>query len=97
MEFSDLKAMFGEVKARMDVSIDRVRKEMANVRTGRANVGMLDNVQVEAYGAKMPLNQVAALSIPEPALIAFSIALVSDGSNGCAAIIAGSGIERAAT
>ena len=69
MEFSDLKGMFGEVKARMDVSIERVRKEMANVRTGRATTGMLDNVQVEAYGAKMPLNQVATLSIPEPAMI----------------------------
>jgi ribosome recycling factor len=69
MEFSDLKGMFGEVKARMDVSIERVRKEMANVRTGRATTGMLDNVQVEAYGSKMPLNQVATLSIPEPAMI----------------------------
>jgi ribosome recycling factor len=53
----------------MDASVERVRKEMANVRTGRANPGMLDNVQVEAYGSKMPLNQLASLSIPEPALI----------------------------
>jgi ribosome recycling factor len=53
----------------MDGSIERVRKEMANVRTGRASAGMLDHVQVEAYGSKMPLNQVASLSVPEPALI----------------------------
>ena len=39
------------------------------MRTGRASTGMLDSVQVEAYGSKMPLNQVATLSIPEPALI----------------------------
>src|SRR5215831_8624562 len=69
MEFSDLKSMFAEVKSRMDGSIERVRKDMANVRTGRASVGLLDGVHVEAYGAKVPLNQVATMSIPEPALI----------------------------
>ena len=42
---------------------------MAGVRTGRANVSLLDAVSVEAYGARVPLNQVASLSIPEPALI----------------------------
>jgi ribosome recycling factor len=69
MDFNDLKGMFTEVKGRMDGAMDRVRREMANVRTGRASVGLLDNIQVEAYGAKMPINQVATLSIPEPALI----------------------------
>ena len=69
MDFNDLKGMFGEVKTRMDASIDRVRKDMANVRTGRASVGLFDNVHVEAYGARVPINQVAALSIPEPSLI----------------------------
>jgi ribosome recycling factor len=69
MDFNDLKGMFGEVKTRMDAAIERVRKDMANVRTGRASAGLLDNVQVEAYGSRMPLNQVATLSIPEPAMI----------------------------
>jgi ribosome recycling factor len=69
MDFSDLKGMFSEVKVRMDAAIDRVRREMAGVRTGRATVGLLDGVHVEAYGARMPLNQVAALSVPEPSLI----------------------------
>jgi ribosome recycling factor len=69
MEFNDLKGMFGEVKTRMDAGIDRVRREMANVRTGRASVGLLDSVHVEAYGSRMPINQVATLSIPEPSLI----------------------------
>jgi ribosome recycling factor len=69
MDFSDLKGMFGEVKTRMDAAIERVRKDMANVRTGRATVGLLDGIQVEAYGARVPINQVAALSVPEPALI----------------------------
>jgi ribosome recycling factor len=69
MDFNDLKAMFGECKTRMDAGIERVRRDMAHVRTGRANVGLLDGIQVEAYGSKMPINQVATLSIPEPALI----------------------------
>ena len=69
MDFSDLKGMFSEVKTRMDAAIDRVRREMAGVRTGRATVGLLDGVNVEAYGARMPINQVATLSVPEPAMI----------------------------
>ena len=69
MDFNDLKGMFTEVKSRMDAAMERVRREMANVRTGRANVGLLDGIQVDAYGTKMPINQVATLSIPEPAMI----------------------------
>jgi ribosome recycling factor len=69
MDFNDLKGMFGEVKTRMDAAIERVRRDMASVRTGRATVNLLDGVHVEAYGAKMPLNQVANLSVPEPAMI----------------------------
>ena len=69
MDFNDLKGMFGELKTRMDGTLDRVRKEMASVRTGRATVSLLDSVHVDAYGSKMPLNQVASLSVPEPALI----------------------------
>src|SRR5918996_1650030 len=69
MDFSDLKGMFSEVKTRMDGAIERVRKDMAGVRTGRAAVTLLDGVQVEAYGSRVPLNQVATLSVPEPAMI----------------------------
>ena len=69
MDFNDLKGMFGEVKTRMDAAIDRVRRDMASVRTGRATVSLLDGIQVEAYGSRMPINQVATPSVPEPALI----------------------------
>src|SRR5919108_2250000 len=69
MDFNDLKGMFTQVKTRMDGTIDRVRKDMASVRTGRATVSLLDGIQVEAYGGKMPINQVATLSVPEPAMI----------------------------
>src|SRR6187431_2884400 len=69
MEFKDLKGMFTDVKTRMDSAIERVRKDMAHIRTGRATVSLLDNIQVDAYGTRMPINQVATLSVPEPALI----------------------------
>ena len=69
MDVSDLKGLFGEVKKRMDAHVDFVRKELSQVRTGRATTGLLDTVFVEAYGSKMPLNQVAGLSIPEPTMI----------------------------
>ena len=69
MDVSDLKGLFAEIKKRMDGQIDFVRKELAGVRTGRATTGLLDGVHVEAYGTRMPLNQVASLSVPEPAMI----------------------------
>jgi ribosome recycling factor len=69
MDVSDLKGLFGEVKKRMDGQIEHVRRELGGVRTGRASVTILDTVHVEAYGAQMPLNQVATMSIPEPQMI----------------------------
>src|SRR6476469_6074454 len=69
MDASDLKSLFAEVGKRMTSTLEHVRHELAGVRTGRASVTILDSVHVEAYGAKVPLNQVAGLSIPEPTLI----------------------------
>lgn len=69
MDANDLKGLFTEVNKRMTVAVDHLKHELAGVRTGRASTALLDHVQVEAYGSKMPMNQVAALSIPEPTLI----------------------------
>jgi ribosome recycling factor len=69
MDVSDIKSLQAEVKKRMDSAIDHVRRELAGVRTGRASVSLLDSVHVEAYGALLPLNQVATLSVPESTLI----------------------------
>jgi len=69
MDANDLKSVYAEVKKRMDGHIEHVRRELAGVRTGRASVNILDTVHVEAYGAQMPLNQVASLSVPEPTII----------------------------
>ena len=69
MDVTDLKGLYGEVNKRMKAAIDHLQHEFGGVRTGRASVTILDGVHVEAYGSKMPLNQVAGLSIPEPTLI----------------------------
>jgi ribosome recycling factor len=69
MDVNDLKGLYAEVNKRMGTAVDHVKHELAGVRTGRASVTILDNVHVEAYGSKVPLNQVAGLSIPEPTLI----------------------------
>jgi ribosome recycling factor len=69
MTISDSKSASAEARKRMSGAVDHVKKELAGVRTGRASVNLLDSVHVEAYGATMPLNQVASLSVPEPTLI----------------------------
>jgi ribosome recycling factor len=69
MDANDLKGLYAEAAKRMNVALEHVKHELAGVRTGRASVGILDSVHVEAYGSRMPLNQVAGLSVPEPALI----------------------------
>ena len=69
MDVNDLKGLYAEVGQRMNVALEHVRHELGGVRTGRASVTILDPVHVEAYGSRMPLNQLASLSVPEPALI----------------------------
>jgi ribosome recycling factor len=69
MDVNDLKELFAEVNKRMNAATDHVRHELGGVRTGRASVTILDSIHVDAYGSKMPLNQLAGLSIPEPSLI----------------------------
>ncbi|MNH49113.1 Ribosome-recycling factor [compost metagenome] len=58
---------------RMEKSVDSLKEDFAGLRTGRANSGLLDPVQVEAYGSNSPLNAVAAISVPEPRMISVSV------------------------
>src|ERR1700680_4700563 len=66
---NDLKGLYAEAIKRMRTALDHAKHELAGVRTGRASIAILDSVHVEAYGSKMPLNQLAGLSVPEPAMI----------------------------
>src|SRR5438270_1969769 len=67
--FSSIKDVETNVKTRMDKAIGDLQHEMAAIRTGRATLGILDHIRVDYYGTPTPLNQVANLHVPEPALI----------------------------
>lgn len=58
-----------QARKRMDDALDAMRREFASVRTGKATPALLDTVRVDAYGAKMHLNQVATIHTPEPSLL----------------------------
>ena len=56
-------------KEKMNKTIDLFIKELSSLRTGRANANMLDLIKVDVYGQKMPINQLATISVPEPRTI----------------------------
>lgn len=58
-----------ETKPKMEAVIDDFKRKLANVRTGRATVGILDGVMVDYYGAMTPLSQMASISVPEAQLL----------------------------
>ncbi len=58
-----------QAREHMDKALDAMRREFSTVRTGKASPALLDTVRVDAYGSKMPLNQVANVSAPEPRLL----------------------------
>ena len=62
-----------EIEKRMRASIDALKREFSGLRTGRAHANLLDPVQVSVYGARMPLNQVATVSVPEPRMISVQV------------------------
>ncbi len=64
-----LDKLLDEAPKRMDKSVKVAADEMKVIRTGQASVSILDGIAVEAYGAKMPLNQLAGLAVPDPSLL----------------------------
>lgn len=60
---------YGEAKEHMEKALEAMRREFGAVRTGKASPALLDLVRVDAYGSKMPLNQVATVSSPEPRML----------------------------
>ena len=67
------KPNVAKARDRMDKSVGALKEEFTTLRTGRASAGLLDQVMVEAYGATVPLNQVAAVSVPEPRSLNVSV------------------------
>jgi ribosome recycling factor len=65
----DVKEVFAESDQRMKKSIESLKKEFMRIRTGRASTALLDGITVEYYGSPMPVNQVAAISVPDARVI----------------------------
>lgn len=62
-----------DLKRRMLGAVTSLKHDLASLRTGRASANLLDPIEVEAYGATMPLNQVATVSVPEPRLLSIQV------------------------
>jgi len=62
-----------DLKRRMEGALENLKTEYGGLRTGRASVNLLDPVMVDAYGSKMPLNQVATISAPESRLLTVQV------------------------
>lgn len=62
-----------DIERRMAGAVESLRSDLGGLRTGRANVALLDPVVVEVYGSMMPLNQVATVSAPEPRMLSVQV------------------------
>jgi len=62
-----------EIKRRMDGALASLKSEFQGLRTGRANINLLDPIMVDAYGSTVPLNQVASVSAPEPRMLVVTV------------------------
>ena len=67
------KPVLAKYRDRMDKVIAALKDEFASLRTGRASASLLDQVNVDAYGSTMPINQVGAISVPEPRMITVNV------------------------
>ena len=59
--------------SKMDKSIQSLKRDLSTLRTGRANPDMLNTIKIEVYGQKMPIEQLATISVPEPRMISIQV------------------------
>jgi len=62
-----------DIQRRMHGAVEALKHDLVGLRTGRASVALLDTIAVEVYGANMPINQVATVSVPEPRLLTVQV------------------------
>jgi ribosome recycling factor len=62
-----------DLQRRMHGALEALKHDLSGLRTGRASIALLDTIHVEVYGANMPLNQVATVSVPEPRLLTVQV------------------------
>jgi ribosome recycling factor len=67
------KPVLSSYRDRMDKAIAALKEEFGSLRTGRASASLLDQVNVDAYGSTVPINQVGAVSVPEPRMISVNV------------------------
>src|SRR4051812_35589294 len=67
------KPVLSKYRDRMEKAVSALKEEFGTLRTGRASPGLLDQVHVDAYGSTMPINQVGAISVPEPRMITVNV------------------------
>jgi ribosome recycling factor len=66
------KDAMGQARTRMEKAVDDFRKELATLRTGRANASILENIRVDYHGTPMPVTQLGSVNVPEPTLLVIS-------------------------
>ena len=62
-----------DIQRRMHGAVEALKHDLGGLRTGRASTALLDPIHVEVYGAQMPLNQVATVSVPEPRMLSVQV------------------------
>lgn len=62
-----------DLSRRMSGAVDALKHDLVGLRTGRASTALLDSIAVDVYGANMPINQVATVSVPEPRLLSVQV------------------------
>jgi ribosome recycling factor len=67
--FGSSKDALAQAKVRMEKAVEDFRKDLATVRTGRANIALLDAIRVDYHGTPMPINQLGTLNVPDPMTI----------------------------
>ena len=67
--FENTPQALAAARTRMEKAVDDFRKELATIRTGRANAALLDNVRVDYHGTPMPVNQLGTMTVPDPTMI----------------------------
>ena len=66
------KDALAQAKIRMEKAVEDFRKDLASVRTGRANPALLDQIRVDYHGTPMPINQLGTMNVPDPGMIVIS-------------------------
>jgi ribosome recycling factor len=72
MAVNNSKDALAQARTRMEKAVDDFRRELAGIRTGRANVALLDHVRVDYHGTQMPINQLGTVTVPDPMMLVIS-------------------------